>query len=529
MCVWFGAGVALHGAAAVAWSPSSLSGLEFWIDPSDVPTVTYSGGAASRVNDKSGNGRHIEQSDSDKQPSYGVATKNGRKVMGFDGNDNLRSANWTKSQPVTMFAVAQNSSDGDYGNRQIVGNTNPVSPTFYKSSNVWRLYAGAELVSDTAVDTDWHCLTGVVNSESSLYRLDGQVIAEGDAGGQPWDDSPISIGDSAESWGSFGWIGGIAEVLIYSRILTDTEIAQVETYLRNKWDTSVPASTTTTVPPTTTTTTTTTTSTVPVTTTTVRPVTTTVAPALDIVVNAPPTSAAPATTVPVGQAQIPMVSTPVITAAPRNSPSATVTTASSTTTTSTTLPNNTGATVPPRAPSPPQVVAGAAAVKVGDTTEEATVERSDNQLVVTAGALEAVIGGMNPDGTPIALDEAGNVRLRTGDTVRIKLAGFEPGSVMEAWLFSTPVLLGTTKVGSDGSVIGTFTIPDNAPSGSHRVVIVASTTDGKPATLAVGINVGEWEKESSLTVWLIVLPIVLAVLGALLLPATRRRRRGAGG
>lgn len=275
--------------------------------------------------------------------------------------------------------------------------------------------------------------------------------------------------------------------------------------------------------------TTTTTSTVPVTTTTVRPVTTTVAPALDIVVNAPSTSAAPATTVAVGQAQIPMVSTPVITAAPKSSPSATVTTTSSTTSTSTTLPNNTGGTVPSKAPSPPQVVAGAAAVKVGDTTEEATVERSDNQLVVTAGALEAVIGGMNPDGTPMALDEAGNVRLRTGDTVRIKLAGFEPGSVMEAWLFSTPVLLGTSKVGSDGTVIGTFTIPANAPSGSHRVVIVASTTDGKPATLAVGINVGEWEKESSLTVWLIVLPIVLAVLGALLLPATRRRRRGTGG
>jgi hypothetical protein len=59
------------------------------------------------------------------------------------------------------------------------------------------------------------------------------------------------------------------------------------------------------------------------------------------------------------------------------------------------------------------------------------------------------------------------------------------------------------------------------------VVIVARTTDGEPATLAVGINVGEWEKESSLTVWLIVLPIVLAVAGALLLPATRRRRREA--
>ena len=265
------------------------------------------------------------------------------------------------------------------------------------------------------------------------------------------------------------------------------------------------------------------------TTTTSTTTTSTVAPALDIVVNAPSTSAAPATTVAVGQAQIPVVSTPVITAAPKTSGSATTVPAATTTTstTTTTVPNNAGGTVAPKAPSPPRVVAGQAAVKVGDEIEDATVERADNQLVVTAGALKAVVGGMNPDGSPMALDEAGNVRLRTGDTVRIKLAGFEPGSVMEAWLFSTPVLLGTTKVGTDGTITATFTIPEDAPSGSHRVVIVARTTDGKPATLAVGINVGEWEKESSLTVWLIVLPIVAAVAGALLLPATRRRRRPA--
>lgn len=123
------------------------------------------------------------------------------------------------------------------------------------------------------------------------------------------------------------------------------------------------------------------------------------------------------------------------------------------------------------------------------------------------------------------LDSAGNVRLRTGDSVRINLAGFEPGTTMEAWLFSTPVLLGTSVVGDDGSVTGTFTIPSDAPAGAHRVVIVARTKDGEPATLAVGVNVGEWKKESSLTVWLIVTPIVVAVLGALLLPATRRRRK----
>ena len=179
----------------------------------------------------------------------------------------------------------------------------------------------------------------------------------------------------------------------------------------------------------------------------------------------------------------------------------------------------------PKAPSAPSVISGTAALKVGDKTETATVERADNQLVVSAGALKAVVGGLNPDGSQMSLDDDGNVRLSTGDAVRIKLAGFKPGAVMEAWLFSTPVLLGTTKVGADGSVTGMFTIPKNAPEGAHRVVIVAQTSDGKPATLAIGINVGEWDSGPGVALWLIVLPIAFAVVGALVLPAQRRRRR----
>ena len=263
----------------------------------------------------------------------------------------------------------------------------------------------------------------------------------------------------------------------------------------------------------------TTTTTVPATTTTVRVTTTTAPPALDIVVVAPTTTGVPVTTLPIGQSQVPVISANQKSTASTVSPlvtSTTVTTNSSTTVAS----RPTGTT----APTAPSVVAGDAAVKVGDKTEKAVVERADNQLVVTAGALKAVIGGLNDNGTQRPLDDDGNVRLNAGDKVRIKLAGFKPNSVMEAWLFSTPVLMGTTKVGADGSVTGMFSIPKNAPSGAHRVVIVAKTTDGSPATLTVGINVGEWDSGLDVPVWLIALPIALAMIGALVLPATRRRR-----
>jgi hypothetical protein len=228
-------------------------------------------------------------------------------------------------------------------------------------------------------------------------------------------------------------------------------------------------------------------------------------------VNAPTTSSAP-----VGQSAIAKVS---------STSSTSSTLPAATTGTTTTVPTKVGGTVPPPAPKIGAVAPGEAAVTVGDKTEPVTVKRADNQVTVTAGALSATLGSLNAKGAIVALDSDGNVRLKPGDTVRIKLAGFKPGSIVEAWLFSTPQLLGTAKVGVDGVVVGTFTIPKNISQGSHRIAVVAQTVDGKPATLAVGIKVGEWKKEKSIAIWLIIFPIVAAIFGALFLPAVIRRRR----
>lgn len=144
---------------------------------------------------------------------------------------------------------------------------------------------------------------------------------------------------------------------------------------------------------------------------------------------------------------------------------------------------------------------------------------------MSAGPLSATFGSLDSSGESGALDDEGNVRLKRGDSVRIKASGFDPGSVIDVWLFSNPVRIGSAEVSADGGVTGTFSVPDNTEDGAHRIAIVARTAAGEPATLVVGIFVGEWEKASSIATWLIVLPILLAVAGALVLPATRRRRR----
>ncbi|MFM8793956.1 MAG: hypothetical protein ACKOFF_03540 [Acidimicrobiales bacterium] len=170
------------------------------------------------------------------------------------------------------------------------------------------------------------------------------------------------------------------------------------------------------------------------------------------------------------------------------------------------------------------MVTGAAAVESDGKKVAATVTREDNQIVVQAGAVTAKVAGVNEAGEPVALDADGNIRIPAGSRVRIRASGFEPGSTVDGWLFSTPVRIGSATVDAKGSVDATFVIPEGTPSGAHRIAIEARTADGKKTSIAVGVAVGDFEKESNIATWLIVSALMLAIALAFLLPAVSRRR-----
>lgn len=268
------------------------------------------------------------------------------------------------------------------------------------------------------------------------------------------------------------------------------------------------------VPTTTTTTTTTTTA-----------ATTTVAPAVSttstVVASGSTVAPDPGLTVTAttlaGQSGVPRTTTPTF--APGSLTAvASTTTVAPTTTTTTTVP----------APVVGQVEAGAAEVRIGDSTEPVTVRREENRLVVSAGDLTASVAALDGDGAVAALDENGNVRLAAGGRIRIELDGFAAGAGVEAWLFSDPVRLGTATTSSTGTLSEVFVVPVDVEDGEHRVAVVAGDGSGETVTVTVGVMVGQWDSGPGIAVWLIVVPIVLAVLGALVIPATRRRRRTAG-
>jgi len=72
----------IPAAADSAWTPLELSPA-LWLDASDASTITESGGLVSQWDDKSGNGRHVEQLTGASQPAYNGTTK----AIEFDGLD----------------------------------------------------------------------------------------------------------------------------------------------------------------------------------------------------------------------------------------------------------------------------------------------------------------------------------------------------------------------------------------------------------------------------------------------------------
>jgi len=168
---------------------------------------------------------------------------------------------------------------------------------------------------------------------------------------------------------------------------------------------------------------------------------------------------------------------------------------------------------------------GAATAIVDGEVVEAEVTREDNKVVASSGGVTAAVGVLNADGSTSALDNDGNVRIKPGQLFNLAVDGFAAGSTVDVWLFSTPRKLGELITAADGTVTATFAIPSDLKNGKHRLAFVGKGIGGKETTLVVGIVAGVEPKSWSSTRILIVLPLVMAIFVALLLPGVFRRRR----
>ena len=253
------AGTLSSGALAIPTSP--VAGYSAWYDAADTATISLSGSAVTQWNDKSANAYNLTQGTAARRPQSGINTMNSKNVITFDGNDVLlaaTAANWTfmnNSTGATVFCVALFNDSVDPQYIMSTGGASGANVGFLMDrtdtdeldvrvlrgvpgNNTSVLTSGAltdatakyfSVVMDNSNATASARLRFIINGGSELT---GNVLTNAASSSNPL--QPLYVG-SYDTSGSSGTQGRIAEIVIYSGILSNTDIATNNSYLANKW------------------------------------------------------------------------------------------------------------------------------------------------------------------------------------------------------------------------------------------------------------------------------------------------------
>ena len=265
--------------------PSSITGLQLWLDASDASTLydATSGGSlvaadggVARWEDKSGNARHATQGTSGNRPARKTAIQGGKDVLRFDGSDDsLSIASSTEtfkflhSSDSTVFVVFKSGTTANPGHNAYIvlgtanstttvvgallytGDSDPTSanntlywyvsrggagtyPVFFDGNNYFPSNAFV-MISLLSKPQD-----GTSGSRFAIRRNGGSLNSTNSPGGSPQTVSTASSTDDltvgrAPSGESDFLNGDIAEIIIYDSALSDTDREAVENYLLAKW------------------------------------------------------------------------------------------------------------------------------------------------------------------------------------------------------------------------------------------------------------------------------------------------------
>lgn len=237
-------------------NPLSLSP-SLWLDANDASTLydaTTGGslvapnGVVARWEDKSGNARHATQgTSSSRRPLRKTAITNGRDVLRFDGSDDWLDTSLTNDGNVSIFIVCANRNlviNATEIDSLIAFNNFPASPNNQGiglntansyASTVQRRFSrelqssGSKTIYKNGIDDN----VSPANIDLNEFFV-GSAIYAGipGEGSKQMDIGRLLVGET-----SFYGQNDIAEIIIYPRVVTESERLAVESYLRAKWAT----------------------------------------------------------------------------------------------------------------------------------------------------------------------------------------------------------------------------------------------------------------------------------------------------
>jgi len=235
----------VNGYLATKWliktvgAPPVTGGLKFWVDAGDSDSLVKDGnGKVSQWKHLTGLDFHAVQGTAGCQPTYNPTGLNARASLSFNGANALSTAAFMNFSNHTVFAVAQAAA---VGGNDMVGSGGEGDGNILLM-NFESRFRGHYWTSDLNSFDGWTSAFKPVVYEQTvddanlkLYMNGLWVGTKAMTGIYSNAVRSVCLGDRHGSPGPWPFVGEMSEVLIYDRTLGDSERAQVEAYLTNKW------------------------------------------------------------------------------------------------------------------------------------------------------------------------------------------------------------------------------------------------------------------------------------------------------
>jgi hypothetical protein len=228
------------GGSVVEVPPVPLEGLELWFDATE--GVTQSGGVVSNWKDRSAHKRDALQTAVNYRPKLDASGLKGKPALVFAGEEYLKipSLPGDFSHGVSIFAVAQPESALCAGIFEASNGSeiDDVHLGFWENALLY------EVASEYLSATKYPLTFGVPQLLAAVHQTSNSVQARRNSNGVgeanfalPATVARQSVYIGRTDYSACGlYVGKIAELVVYSRAVSDAELVDIESYLKQKWN-----------------------------------------------------------------------------------------------------------------------------------------------------------------------------------------------------------------------------------------------------------------------------------------------------
>ncbi len=222
--------------ASAIFSPSDIANLALWLDGADSSAITDVAGSVSQWDDKSGNNNHATQGTASLQPTTGTTAIGGKNTIDFNNDYMDFTSAISRLNGYTIFSVIK-VNDTTSSAALVSGNIGSLrlAIDFNEQIDVIRQSEAIVLAGSVPVTIGSDTVVSLRTSAAGSNTQINGVTADSNTTNPAYSQDLYRTGAQKETSEQFFFDGQMGELIIYTSILTDSEMNKIGTYLSSKW------------------------------------------------------------------------------------------------------------------------------------------------------------------------------------------------------------------------------------------------------------------------------------------------------